>query len=98
MEGYAMLPNLVVIGGAKCGTTSLHHYLSLHPEIFMSHPKELDFFIEEANWNKGIRWYESKFKAPGKVIRGESSPRYTRYPTFLKWAVHRRSARGPFRF
>ena len=85
MEGYAMLPNLVVIGGAKCGTTSLHHYLSLHPEIFMSHPKELDFFIEEANWNKGIRWYESKFKAPGKVIRGESSPRYTRY-------------RGPFRF
>jgi hypothetical protein len=31
-----MLPNFVVIGGLKCGTTSLHYYLSLHPEIFTS--------------------------------------------------------------
>jgi hypothetical protein len=41
------LPNLVVIGVAKCGTTSLHYYLDLHPEIQMSQPKELNFFIHE---------------------------------------------------
>ena len=39
------LPNLVVIGAMKCGTTSLHHYLDLHPGIAMSRPKELNFFI-----------------------------------------------------
>ena len=30
-----MLPNLIVIGAAKAGTTSLHRYLDLHPEIAM---------------------------------------------------------------
>ena len=30
-----MLPNLIVIGAAKAGTTSLHRYLDLHPEIEM---------------------------------------------------------------
>ena len=35
-----MLPNLIVIGAAKCGTTSLHEYLDLHPEILMSREKE----------------------------------------------------------
>jgi Sulfotransferase family len=41
------LPNLVLIGAPKCGTTSLHYYLSLHPETSMSSPKELGFFIDE---------------------------------------------------
>jgi hypothetical protein len=75
-----MLPNLIVIGGAKCGTTSLHYYLSLHPEIFMSKLKELNFFVEEESWPKGLAWYESNFDASTKTIRGESSPLYTRYP------------------
>ena len=71
-----MLPNLVIIGGMKCGTTSLHYYLSQHPEIYMSRDKELDFFIEEKNWHKGIEWYESQFNVQAKVI-GETSPNYT---------------------
>ncbi|MFM7735916.1 MAG: sulfotransferase family protein [Alphaproteobacteria bacterium] len=41
------LPNLVVVGAMKCGTSSLHYYLDLHPEIAMSSPKELDFFFTE---------------------------------------------------
>ena len=41
------LPNLVLIGAPKCGTTSLHYYLSLHPETSMSSPKELNFFMDE---------------------------------------------------
>jgi hypothetical protein len=77
-----MLPNLIVIGGAKCGTTSLHHYLSVHPDICMSHPKELDFFLEEVGWTRGVTWYETKFPGAEKTIRGEASPHYTRYPIY----------------
>jgi hypothetical protein len=40
-------PNLIVIGAQKCGTSSLHYYLDLHPEIQMSSPKELNFFTSE---------------------------------------------------
>ena len=76
-----MLPNLIIIGAMKCATTSLHYYLSLHPEIKMSKKKELDFFIFERNWNKGINWYKSHFHRKAK-IRGESSPNYTKYPWF----------------
>jgi hypothetical protein len=39
-----MLPNLFVIGAAKSGTTSLHHYLAQHPDVFMSPVKEPNFF------------------------------------------------------
>jgi hypothetical protein len=74
-------PNLIVIGGLKCGTTSLHHYLGLHPEIQMSKPKELSFFISELNWRLGLDWYESRFDRRYPV-RGESSPHYTNLPRF----------------
>ncbi len=75
------LPNLIVIGGLKCGTTSLHHYLNLHPEIAMSRPKELNFFVAELNWQLGADWYRSHFPAAAKV-RGETSPHYTNLPRF----------------
>ena len=38
------LPNLLVLGAKKCGTTALHRYLGRHPEISMSQEKELNFF------------------------------------------------------
>jgi Sulfotransferase domain len=76
-----MLPNLVIIGAMKCGTSSLHYYLSLHPEIKMSKQKELDFFIEKYNWHRGLQWYESHFTGQAK-IHGEASPNYTTYPRY----------------
>ena len=78
---HAQLPNLIIIGGLKCGTTSIHHYLGLHPEIQMSKPKELNFFVEELNWDLGLDWYASRFDDRFKV-RGESSPHYTNRPRF----------------
>ena len=80
-ERSGALPNLIVIGGLKCGTTSLHHYLSLHPEISMSRPKELNFFVAELNWDLGGDWYASHFDR-GAPVRGESSPHYTNLPRF----------------
>jgi len=70
------LPNLIVVGVQKCGTTALHHYLRRHPAVAMSRPKELDFFIEERNWARGLEWYAAHFD-PSAPVRGESSPNYT---------------------
>lgn len=39
------LPNFLIIGAPRCATTSLYHYLRLHPEIFMSSVKEPRYFI-----------------------------------------------------
>jgi hypothetical protein len=79
VAGIGSLPNLVVIGAQKCGTSGLHHYLGLHPEISMSSPKELNFFIAERNWDRGPEWYRAQFDHRASV-RGESSPNYTAYP------------------
>src|ERR1700761_4316974 len=76
-EQAGALPNLIIIGAAKCGTTSLHNYLDLHPEVQMSEPKELEFFVDDGNWAKGLAWYRTHFD-PAARIRGESSTRYTR--------------------
>ncbi|UJA20986.1 sulfotransferase [Thermoleophilia bacterium SCSIO 60948] len=75
------LPNLIVIGAQKCGTSGLHFYLGLHPEIQMSQPKEVNFFIRERNWDRGVEWYRGLFD-PSKPIRGEASPNYTADPVF----------------
>ena len=49
------LPNFIISGFPKCGTTSLHYYLSEHPEIYMPDQKELHFFTNKifSDENKG---------------------------------------------
>lgn len=76
------LPNFIIIGTMKAGTTSLHSYLDSHPDIRMSESKELDFFVEEKNWGQGLDWYKSQFKASSNTIYGESSPNYTKSHAF----------------
>jgi hypothetical protein len=73
------LPNLIIIGAQKCGTSGLHYHLGLHPEVSMSRPKELNFFISERNWSRGEEWYRRHFDPDAKV-RGEASPNYTAFP------------------
>src|SRR5690606_1060014 len=41
------LPNFIIIGAPKAGTTSLYYYLRQHPQIFMSSVKEPNFFATE---------------------------------------------------
>ena len=54
------MPNFIIIGSGKCGTTSLYHYLNQHPDIFMSPMKETNFFsFEEKQLDfRGIGDYE----------------------------------------
>jgi hypothetical protein len=48
----ATLPDFVVVGAPKCGTTSLYHYLAQHPEVFLPRQKELHYFsFEELEHN-----------------------------------------------
>lgn len=86
MSETSALPTFIIIGGMKCATSSLHFYLSQHPDVSMSMPKELNYFISssdnlenvevsDGNFNKGIDWYRSHFDARCKA-RGESSPAY----------------------
>jgi hypothetical protein len=74
-----VLPNAIVIGAKKCGTSALHHYLGHHPEIQMSQERELNFFSGQ-NWKRGIEWYESNFPPGPARVRGETSPQYSRHP------------------
>jgi hypothetical protein len=75
-----VLPNLLVIGAAKAGTTTLSHYLAVHPQIYMA-PDELHFFDLDSNWLRGLDWYAEHFSgARDEKIVGEKTPAYTRYP------------------
>ena len=66
------LPNLVVIGGLECGTTSLHYYLDQHPEISMSKRKELHYF-SRPDWRERTAWYGSS--SPGWTLRSAARQR-----------------------
>ena len=77
-----MLPNLIIIGAAKCGTTSLHRYLGQHPEVLMAAPegtdlKSMRFFWDE-DWRSRLAWYEAHFDSD-LPVRGEATPAYTAY-------------------
>jgi hypothetical protein len=74
----AALPNLIVIGAGKCGTSALHDYLGRHPDIGMSTTKEVQLFGGN-RWLERLPSYPSFFDA-SKPVRGESSPSYTLDP------------------
>ena len=78
------LPDFLLIGAMKCGTTSLYHYLRDHPQIFMPTIKAPEFFAEESNWGRGIAWYRRQFEGvgPGVIAIGEASNVYTKYPRY----------------
>jgi hypothetical protein len=64
----------------KGGTRSLYEYLRAHPQVFMSTPKELNFFSYDSRWARGIEWYESHFsgdEAERATVVGEASPSYS---------------------
>jgi hypothetical protein len=86
MGNRLMLPNFLVIGAMKAGTTSLHGYLRRHPQVFMSRKKEPDFFVSGGNagaWDGGLPWYEELFADAGTALAvGEASISYTLYPRF----------------
>ena len=79
------LPDFIVVGAQKAGTTSLFSYLSRHPQIIPANKKEIHFFdggLNPAvdNFSKGVEWYRSHFPSWEKMDNGiktfEASPLY----------------------
>jgi len=77
------LPDFVVIGAKKCGTTFFYHLLSQHPLVEPAASKELHFF--DVLFEEGTEWYRRCFPKPRwkdgrKTITGEASPGYIWHP------------------
>lgn len=77
-------PNFLIIGSAKCGTTSLASILAGHPDCCFAHPKEASFFQDTVNcqvnqnYAKGLDCYEQFFKHyQGEKSVGEGTPSYS---------------------
>lgn len=72
--------NLFIVGAPKCGTTAWWHYLSQHPDVFMTNPKEPHYFnsdFENFRWVKTREQYDQLFSAAGKArVCGEASVMY----------------------
>ena len=78
------LPDFLIVGAPRCGTTSLYHHLSRHPHVMPAHVKEIQFF--QYLFRRGTSYYRSFFPlrrtlrradAPrGRSITGEASPTY----------------------
>ena len=87
--GLGTLPDFIIIGTMKGGTTSLFNYLIQHPNVHSGCNKEIHFF--DVNFEKGEKWYRAFFplsfkrKIYGKNLKkpfktGESSPYYLMHP------------------
>lgn len=77
------LPDFIIIGAAKAGTTSLYRYLTRHPNIFMSEPKEPTYFARDERFKRGETWYLSLFQdARSDQLCGEASTNYTNWPLY----------------
>ncbi|MCC0178641.1 sulfotransferase domain-containing protein [Waterburya agarophytonicola K14] len=79
------LPDFIILGAMKAGTTSLSYYLYEHPETFLSIPKEVHFFDGGKNpqvdtFAKGEYWYRAHFAKQKKLAPGtkvfEATPAY----------------------
>lgn len=78
------LPDFIICGAQKSGTTSLYSYVTMHPDVIRARAKEVHYF--DINYNRGVEWYKKHFpnKSPGKVT-GEASPDYM----YIEWVPER---------
>jgi Sulfotransferase domain len=84
-----LMPDFIIIGTMRGGTTSLYSYLTDHPQIGSAYMKEVHFF--DVYYHKGLSWYRSQFpSAVQKIyaervqkhsfVTGEASPYYLFHP------------------
>lgn len=77
------LPDFLLIGAMKAGTTTLSEWLRQHPDLYLCRPKEPQFFSRADSAQKGWGWYGSLFAEAGaEQLVGEASTCYSRWPHF----------------
>src|SRR5262249_50395913 len=68
------LPDFIIVGAQRAGTTSLYSYLVQHPQILYASEKEVHYF--DINYERGMDWYRNHFPIakPGNqsFITGEA--------------------------
>ena len=79
------LPDFVIVGAMKAGTTSLAGNLKQHPKIFMPR-REVRFFNE--HWHEGVDWYRAHFRDDAGRVCGEKTPEYMRANRYMR-RLHR---------
>jgi hypothetical protein len=80
---WRALPDFLVIGAQKAGTTTIYDNLVKHPQVAAADIKEVHFF--DNNWERGVNWYRAHFElerrlAAQSMITGEGSPYYLFHP------------------
>ena len=78
-----MLPNFLIIGAAKAGTTSLYHYLRQHPDVYMSPLKEPQYYADDiapavSTRDEYLRLFDG---VTSQTAVGEASPQYLNSPS-----------------
>lgn len=74
------LPDFLIVGAQKCGTSTLFDWLCAHPAVSRPHFKELQFFNDERQWSKGPAAYRKWFaRTPRRLLVGEATPEYMLY-------------------
>jgi hypothetical protein len=80
-EKREKMPDFLIVGAAKAGTTSLYNYLIQHPKIDGAVRKEVHYF--DRDYDKTIDYYRSCFPSlsqPNDHITGEATPYYLFHP------------------
>ena len=72
------LPDFLILGAQKAGTTALYAYLRWHPQITGPSFKEVSFF--DRHYARGERWYRAHLPVRRKGLVGEASPSYLFHP------------------
>jgi hypothetical protein len=89
----ARLPDFLIIGAARCGTSSLFSNLLKHPRIrgphlprtSFSNEKEAHFFDKKIHRGFSLSWYENRFNDPGRdIVFFEATPNYLYHPAVPK--------------
>lgn len=83
--GAQRLPDFIIIGTMKSGSTTLFRWLEQQPECWLPALKEPNFFSHDRTWRRGLDWYAGIFAPAGAApLTGEASVSYTN----PAWAAH----------
>lgn len=76
-------PDFLIIGAMKSGTSTLQVQLAAQDGIFMTTPKEPNYFSDDEVYARGADWYAGLFASAGPSdLKGEASTHYTKLPTY----------------
>ncbi len=77
------LPDFIIIGAQRSGTSSLYYYLTQHPHVLRASRKEQHYF--DHLYPRGVDWYRSQFPYRNEgAITGEATPAYLLFPHTAK--------------